>query len=76
MFQAVSNWYSIKTVLEPSAGKGDLLDSLSAFCEKCHMYYGKTRRFGIHRTSLDIDVDCIEADWNLRYIPATSDGVG
>lgn len=68
MFQAVSNWHSIKTVLEPSAGKGDLLDSLSAFCEKCHMYYGKTRRFGRHRTSLDIDVDCIEADWNLRYI--------
>lgn len=44
----------VKTILEPSAGKGDLID-----CLKCTEYKKYDR---------NMDVDCIEKDENLRYI--------
>lgn len=46
---------SIKSILEPSAGKGDILRQI-AKCEKI--------RYG----SRNLDVDCIELDANLRAI--------
>lgn len=49
------NWDYIHTVLEPSAGKGDILREIA---REAHRYrYGKT-----------FDVDCIEIDPNLRQI--------
>lgn len=46
----------IKTVLEPSAGKGDILRVIA---QKCNDYNCYNR---------EIDVDCIEIDPNLRQI--------
>lgn len=48
----------IKTMLEPSAGKGDLVDCT------------KFRTFNGHRLERRIDIDCIETDPNLRHILA------
>lgn len=45
-------WETISTVLEPSAGKGDILKAVA-------------RKL---RHERDIDVDCIEADANLRQV--------
>lgn len=59
-------WDKIKSVLEPSAGKGDLLDALKAFQRRGYTYEfkGHKHRINIH----DLDIDCIEIDQNLRYI--------
>lgn len=51
------DWFKIGTVLEPSAGKGNLVH---AVLEKYSMRYGGS--------SLEIDVDCVEIDPNLRAI--------
>lgn len=51
MFSKI-NWRNIKTVLEPSAGKGDILD--------CMMKYYYRRDY--------LEIDCIENDVNLQYI--------
>jgi len=62
LFGAV-NFNMVKTVLEPSAGKGDLLDFA--------MQRKKTWRIGRQRRSHDGDVlecDCVEIDPNLRAI--------
>lgn len=53
------DWAFVKTVLEPTAGKGDL-----ANCAKL-----AAKGSGNHRRDVDrIDVDCIEIDSNLRHI--------
>lgn len=56
------NWHTIKTVLEPSAGKGNIVDCLA----KKHVSVHGTRGFGDGFGLLDID--CIEIDPYLRSI--------
>lgn len=46
-------WRHIETVLEPSAGKGDIAEYVKEKCEKEGYRY-------------DLDLDCIEIDANLR----------
>ncbi len=48
----------IHTILEPSAGKGDIVEKLK---EK----EGHLTRYG---TKYSFDIDCIEIDQNLRHI--------
>lgn len=48
----------IKTILEPSAGIGNIVEALK-------QKEGSTTR---HYTKLSFDIDCIEADQNLRHI--------
>lgn len=48
------NWSKVKTVLEPSAGKGDICDAIKGF---------KKRDYDCR-----LDVDCIELDENLRFM--------
>ena len=50
------DWEHVYTVLEPSAGKGNLLDALNA------------RLRHNHRNDNRLDVDCLEVDDNLRAI--------
>ena len=52
---ALVNWKIVSTVLEPSAGKGDILKAVAR--EVRNNYFRD-----------EIDVDCIEADANLRQI--------
>lgn len=49
------NWSKVKTVLEPSAGKGDICDAIADYMK--HRNYGNK-----------IDIDCIELDENLRFV--------
>ena len=49
------DWRMIRSVLEPSAGKGDIVDYIKEKHKK-KSYYGS------------LDVDCIEIDENLRKI--------
>ena len=54
---------AVKTVLEPSAGKGDLLECVS---QRKKIYrYGKER---YHDKGVELDIDCIEIDPNLQAI--------
>lgn len=55
MLQGI-DWKFVNTILEPSAGKGDILRVL-AQKEKSYLY-----------GALSLDVDCIEIDANLRQI--------
>lgn len=48
----------IKTILEPSAGKGDIVDKIR---EKEQIYNSPYRKFSF-------DIDCIEIDQNLQHI--------
>lgn len=48
----------IKTILEPSAGKGDIVDELR---KKEQVYSNTYNKFSF-------DIDCIEIDQNLQYI--------
>lgn len=49
------DWAYVKTILEPSAGKGDLIESVETFL-KTHYRYGNTQ------------ISCIEKDENLQHI--------
>lgn len=49
------DWKSVQTVLEPEAGKGNIVD------------YAK-ERYHIHTWRSDLDVDCIEIDEELRSV--------
>lgn len=49
---------TIKTVLEPSAGKGDIIEALQ----------NKFKYYSYNRDKNTYDIDCIEIDNNLRYI--------
>lgn len=50
----------IKSVLEPSAGKGDIVEALKKKEESHNKYYGNSK--------YQFDVDCIEMDQNLQHI--------
>lgn len=49
----------VHTILEPSAGKGNIVDKLKKIEEVKNKYYFK---------NINLDIDCIEADQNLRTI--------
>lgn len=51
------DWTSIKTVLEPSAGKGDLVDLIMTKKPKNSKYF---------YSKIDFEVDCIEIDERLQ----------
>lgn len=50
----------IKSILEPSAGKGDIVESLKKK-ENCHNKYSGKKYY-------QFDIDCIEVDQNLQHI--------
>ncbi len=50
----------IKTILEPSAGKGDIVEALKKKAETYNKYWGNKE--------FQFDIDCIEADQNLQHI--------
>lgn len=50
------DWNQIKTILEPSAGKADILDYIKKLCSS-YPYYNK-----------NIDFDCIEIEEDLQHI--------
>ncbi len=56
-------WKKLKTVLEPSAGKGNIVECVQAY-GKAYVKY----RDEYYSRSLNLDIDCIEIDANLRYI--------
>lgn len=51
------DWKRVNTILEPSAGKGDLLKNINKTYEFISGYIGT-----------NLDIDCIEIDKNLQYI--------
>ena len=51
------DWAKVKTMLEPSAGKGDIIDSVKGY------FHSKDKW-----SEMRVDVDCVELDENLRYI--------
>ncbi|MCM1234785.1 MAG: DUF4942 domain-containing protein [Ruminococcus flavefaciens] len=50
----------INSILEPSAGKGNIVDELKKKEENHNKYYGQK--------NYHFDIDCIEADQNLQHI--------
>lgn len=50
----------IKSILEPSAGKGNIVEALKKKEESHNKYYGKKY--------FEFDIDCIESDQNLQHI--------
>lgn len=50
---------TINSVLEPSAGKGDLAEAITDKFKYSHYSYDKEKKY---------DIDCIEIDQNLQYI--------
>lgn len=50
----------IKSILEPSAGKGDIVEALNKKVETHNKYWGNKE--------FQFDIDCIEADQNLQSI--------
>lgn len=57
------DWKDVYTILEPSAGKGNLVDAVKKYCE-----YGYGKKITRSHDGKRIDVDCIEIDENLRYV--------
>ena len=53
------DWKDIRTVLEPSAGKGDIVQFL--------MEYGNVSKTG-YRYNKNLDIDCIEKDTDLQKV--------
>lgn len=58
------NWKNVKTVLEPSAGNGNLIKNIN------NMNYFRSKIDGqrYERNNNGYDIDCCEIDTNLRYI--------
>lgn len=50
----------IKSILEPSAGKGDIVEALKKKSKTHNKYWGDKE--------FQFDIDCIEADHNLQHI--------
>lgn len=50
----------VKSILEPSAGKGDIVDALKEKEESHNKYYGNSK--------YQFDIDCVEVDSNLQSI--------
>ena len=59
------DWEHVKSVLEPSAGRGDLLEWAKRRCEKER--YPRSIYSGSYSIDLD-DIDCIEIDPNLQAL--------
>lgn len=60
------DWNLVKTVLEPSAGRGDLIELAKRRCAKVRYPRGTFRGSrGSYSIDLD-DIDCVEIDPNLR----------
>lgn len=57
------DWKNVKTILEPSAGKGNIIE-----CVKAYAKSGRTVKGHYYSRDLNLDIDCIELDPNLRYI--------
>lgn len=53
------DWEDVHTVLEPSAGKGDIVDYI--------VKHGNRTRDN-YKYDKDLDIDCIEPDNNLQHI--------
>ena len=68
------DWKRVETVLEPSAGKGDLVDAVISALEDNdpdRLYYGHGIRRSLHmsgKLSRSKDIDVIEIDENLQQI--------
>ena len=62
MISGIKNFRDIDTVLEPSAGKGDLAEAFIIANKKAY-----DKRYGYSSTHR-ARVDCIEQDTNLQYI--------
>lgn len=60
-----ANWKEIETILEPSAGKGDLVEAVLA---NAHRIVHNKSHTDFWRVGKEYDIDCIERDENLRYI--------
>ena len=58
------DWTNVKTILEPSAGKGDLLTYAKHVKTGFKDHWGYQTRIG----DKALDIDCIEIDENLRYL--------
>lgn len=56
------NWENVKTILEPSAGDGNLIKYLNK------MNWVKINGHYYERNNNGYDIDCCEIDTNLRYI--------
>ena len=65
LFEAV-NFNMVKTVLEPSAGKGDLVEFATQ--RKRTYRYGRSRKERGYSRDEKLDCDCIEIDTNLQAI--------
>lgn len=67
-------WEMVKTILEPSAGKGDILDSLAEVELEQRSYKGRIGELELYTWKeklfklYDIDIDCVEIDENLQHI--------
>lgn len=69
------NWENVGSILEPSAGKGDIIESLNSMKEKYQYEYstwgrkGSSKKLIVHFHGNVTDcVDTIELDPNLRYV--------
>lgn len=58
IFEGV-DWSQVQTILEPSAGKGDIVEFIKSYAKE------NAYRLPIHS---NMDVDCIESDPNLQAI--------
>lgn len=59
------DWKNVKAILEPSAGRGDLIEFAKHRCEKGSFYLHG------HRCSYSVtldDIDCVEIDPNLQAL--------
>lgn len=65
LFEAV-NFNKVKTVLEPSAGKGDLVEFAVQRKRTIRLGRGRTEQYRSREEKLDCD--CIEIDTNLQAI--------
>ncbi len=53
-------WPKVKYVLEPSAGRGNICEYVKRICA--------AYKYGYYRTPLEMDIDCIEIEPELRSI--------
>lgn len=60
------DWMKVQSVLEPSAGKGDIVEALRKFAD-AHSYRGRSRGVYVHGEVKE-NIDVIENDYNLRLI--------
>lgn len=60
------DWRKVNSILEPSAGRGDLLDYLESLKRMDYKHRSSSRRFW--PADRKYDVDCIEIDPNLQAL--------